>query len=218
MITEMIQTARQGQEWLQDGKAPKARLRFTIRMELPLETAVGSDAGGLNWLSRIRRNAGGEGPLGSGISICSSFPAWAAAGLLTCFWSLPVRAAEYSFVPDKMNGTQASSAVVCTTPTGWQGWKDDPHYWDSMSASNRQLVESAHSQGVSFGQPNCKTGPECASLILDTIGQDSRGQPDLTRGMRNFVRELQQHQDVRRDPDPCITRFGSFEAGKAKTP
>ena len=62
---------------------------------------------------------------------------WYLTAVLAVLKSLSGRAAEYSMVPDKMDGTKAASAVFCTTPTGWQGWKDDPHYWDGVGTSNR---------------------------------------------------------------------------------
>jgi hypothetical protein len=54
---------------------------------------------------------------------------------------------------------------------------------------------------------------ECASLTLNTWGRDPRGQPDVDQGLRDFLRQIRQHQDVREDPDPIVSKFGSFEAG-----
>jgi hypothetical protein len=143
----------------------------------------------------------------------SSVLAWGLATLLTCFTYLSAPAAEYCLRPDKEDGTQANSIVCCSTPTGWQGWKDDPHYWDNITGFNKQLLESAHRMSVSFGQSKCENGPDCASLTLDTWGRDPRGQPDIDAGVRNFLRQLRQHQDVSHDPDPSVTRFGSLDGG-----
>ncbi len=110
---------------------------------------------------------------------------------------------------------QAGSVVCFSTPSGWQGWKDDPHYWDGVKGFNKQLLESEHRVRVSFRESNCKNASECASLTLDTWGRDSRGQPDIQQGLHDLVRQVQQHQDVREDPDPVVTEFGSFDAGNS---
>jgi hypothetical protein len=73
---------------------------------------------------------------------------------------------------------------------------------------------------VLFDQPNCKKGPEwseCAHLTLETWGRDSRGQPDVDQGMRDFLRQLRQHRGVRREHDPSVTRFASFDASDSGT-
>jgi hypothetical protein len=124
---------------------------------------------------------------------------------------LSAQAAEYCLRPDREDGTQANSVVCCSTPAGWEGWKDDPHYWDGIEGFNKELLESEHRLRVSFRQSNCKNALECAGLTLDSCGRDSRGQPDVEQGMRDFLRQLQQHQDVRHHPDPSVTRFDSFD-------
>ncbi len=37
------------------------------------------------------------------------------------------RAADYQIAPVDKSGW-AQSTFVCSTPKGWQGWKDDSHY------------------------------------------------------------------------------------------
>jgi hypothetical protein len=135
--------------------------------------------------------------------------------LLGCLAIMPVQAAEYCLRPDKEDGTQTNSVVCCTTPFGWQGWKDDPHYWDGIKGFNKQLLESEHRMRVSFDQPNCKRAAECATLMVEAWGRGSRGQPDIEQGMRDLLRQIRQHQDVRGDPDPVVTEPGSFETGNA---
>jgi RHS repeat-associated protein len=132
-------------------------------------------------------------------------------GILACFISLSVHAAEYCLGPGKKDGTQAETVVCCATPTGWEGWKDDPPYRDRI----KQL--DPYSKGflqrfVSFHQPDCKQGPECSSLSLDTKSRDSQGQPDVEAGLRDFLEESEQPQDLRSSVPPCVvvSRFGSF--------
>ena len=133
------------------------------------------------------------------------------AALLACFSSLSIRAAEYCLSPGKRDGAQANTVVCCSTPAGWQGWKDDLHYRDRikrLDAYSRAWLRRL----VSFHQPNCKEGPECAYLALDTRGRDSRGQPDVEAGLRDFLDELEQPQDLSPRDRPCVavSRFGSF--------
>jgi hypothetical protein len=133
------------------------------------------------------------------------------AGFFCCLVCLPVQATEYCLRPGKQDGTQANSVVCCTTPNGWQGWKDDPHYRDRINRLD------AYSKGflrrlVSFHQPNCKKGPECPYLGLDARGRDSHCQPDVEAGLRDFLNELEQPQDLSPRHRPCVvvSRFGSF--------
>src|SRR5438128_6718997 len=123
----------------------------------------------------------------------SSLSPYSLVGLSTCFMFLSAQAAEYCLRPGKKDGTQANTVVCCWTPAGWQGWKDDPHYRDRIKGLD------AYSKGflgrlVAFHQPNCKQGPECPYLGLDTTGRDSHGRPDLEQGLRDFLDELEQPQ------------------------
>jgi hypothetical protein len=141
-----------------------------------------------------------------------SFCPWSLVGLFTCFTWLSVQAADYCLRPGKEDGTEASSVVCCTTPAGWQGWKDNPHYWDGVEGFTRTWLQASHISSVSFRQPNCKGGPQCVFLDLKTTGRDSRGQPDVDAGLRDFLDELEQPQDLSRRDHPCVVvnRFGSF--------
>jgi hypothetical protein len=112
-----------------------------------------------------------------------------------------------------MHGTKANVKVLCRTPTGWQGWKDDPHYWDRIKESNRRLVEGEHTVLVSFWLPDCTYGRECPLLELRTIGLDAPSQASFETGLQNFLKPLQQHQDRERDPDPQVSRYATFDAG-----
>jgi hypothetical protein len=135
---------------------------------------------------------------------------WRIVVLSACFVCLSLRAAEYCLRPSKEDGTEASSLICCATPAGWQGWKDDPHYWDGVKGLNKALLEGEHRMRVDFREIGCKNSPDCPTLTLDTWGRDSRGRPDIDQGMRDFLRQIRQHQDVRHDPDLVVTRFGSF--------
>jgi hypothetical protein len=137
-----------------------------------------------------------------------SFSAWSLAALLSCLTCLPVRAAEYCLGP-----YQGNSVVCCSTPTGWEGWKDDLHQRDSMKQLD-VYTRAWLGKLVSFHQPNCKEGPECPYLGLDTKGRDSRGQPDVEAGLRDFLNEREQPQDLSPRKPPCVvvSRVGSFHA------
>lgn len=130
---------------------------------------------------------------------------------LGCSECLCAQAAEYCLRPGKKDGTQAESVVCCSTPGGWQGWKDESHYRERI----RRL--DAYSKGffnmlVSFHQPNCKQGPECPYLSLKVTARDSRGQPDVEAGLRDLLEELEQPHDLspRRPPCVVVSRVGSF--------
>jgi hypothetical protein len=73
-------------------------------------------------------------------------------------------------------------------------------------------LQGSHISNVSFGQPNCKVGPECAFLDLETRARDSRGQPDVEAGLRDFLDQLEQPQDLSPRDRLCVVvnRFGSF--------
>jgi hypothetical protein len=133
--------------------------------------------------------------------------------LFAWFTSLPVHAAEYCLRPGKEDGTEANGIVSCTTPTGWQGWKDDPRYWDGMDGFTRMWLQTAHTFSVSFKRANCKVGPKCAFLHLKTTARDSRGQPDVEAGLHDFLDQLEQPQDLSSRDNPCIVlnRFGTFD-------
>jgi hypothetical protein len=125
---------------------------------------------------------------------------------LIWFTFLSAQAAEYCMRPGKGN-----SVICCSTPVGWQGWKDEPHYEDRIKRLD-PLSKAWVGKLVSFHQPNCKEGPECPYLSLDTRGRDSRGQPDVETGLRKLLQEKEQLQDLSPRKPPCIvgSRFGSF--------
>lgn len=122
------------------------------------------------------------------------------------FTFLSAQAAEYCLRPGKGN-----SVVCCSTPAGWQGWKDEPNYEDRIKRLD-PLSKGLLQRLVPFHQPNCKKGPECPYLALDTRGRDSRGQPDVETGLRDLLNESEQPQDLSPRNPPCVvvSRFGSF--------
>ncbi len=78
--------------------------------------------------------------------------------------------------------------ICCATPAGWQGWKDDPHYWDGVNGLNKAILEGEHRMRVDFREIGC----------------------NVAQGRRDFLRQIRQHQDVRHDPDSVVGEFGSF--------
>jgi hypothetical protein len=139
------------------------------------------------------------------------------AALLACSTCLSAESAEYCLRPNKRDGTQADSVVCCSTPTGWQGWKDDPRGRESMKnldAYSRTWLGKM----VVFHQPDCMKGPECPYLSLKTTGRDSRGQLDVEAGLRNFLNEFEQPQGPRRPPCVVVSRFGSFHTDNSGDP
>src|SRR5438094_978946 len=106
---------------------------------------------------------------------CDRRITWVGTGILACFICLSVHAADYCLRPGKKDGTEADSVVCCTTPAGWEGWKDDPHYRDRIKRLD-PYSKGFFNRLVSFHQPNCKQGPECPYLSLKVIARDSHGQ------------------------------------------
>jgi hypothetical protein len=145
---------------------------------------------------------------------------WGLAGLFTGFMFLSVQAAEYCMRPGKEDGTQADSVVCCSTPTGWEGWKDDlKHLARTKKLFKDPLTRALFQRSVWFFPSNCvaddkfrKKSPECSSLTLETQARDSRGQPDVEAGLRDFLDQLEQPQDLSPRDQPCVVvnRFGSF--------
>jgi hypothetical protein len=133
------------------------------------------------------------------------------AALLIWFTCLPAQAAEYCLQPGKKNEKNPDTVVCCSTPAGWQAWKDEPNYEDRIKRLD-PLSKGWLQRLVSFHQPNCKQGPECPYLSLDTRGRDSRGQPDVETGLRELLNESEQLQDLSPRKPPCVlvSRFGSF--------
>lgn len=139
------------------------------------------------------------------------FPRWSLAALVACSACWSLQAAEYCLRPGKRDGTQADSVVCFTSPTGWEGWKDGSHYRERIKRLD------AYSKGlfntlVSFHQPNCRQGPECPYLSLKVAPRDSHGQPDVEEGLRDFLNQSEQPQDLSPRQSPCIIvgRYGSF--------
>lgn len=143
---------------------------------------------------------------------------WGLAALFTCSTCLSAHAAEYCLRPGKQDGTQANTVVCCSTPTGWHGWKDDPDYptrIKRLDAYSKSFLQTS----VSFHQPTCKQGPECPYLALHTRGRDSDGQPDVEGGLRAFLDESEQPQDLSPRDHPCVVvdRFGTFDTENSGT-
>jgi hypothetical protein len=166
--------------------------------------------------SRTRKTVKHLGFLG-GVLCCPSLTTWWLAVTLASSLCSFAETAEYSFVPDKMDGTKADSVVTCNTPPGWKGWKDDPSYWKGLSGFNQELLRSGHRESVSFVRVNCESTSKCITLVLETRGRDSRGQPDVRAGMSNFLRQVRQHQDMHSDPSPSVSRLDSFSTGEFGT-
>jgi hypothetical protein len=120
---------------------------------------------------------------------------WALVVLSAYLISLSSRAAEYCLRPGKKDGMPANTVVCCSTPGGWQGWKDDPRYPDRIKRLD-PYSKVFFNRLVSFHQPNCKQGPECPYLSLKITARDSRGQPDVEAGLRDFLEESEQPQDL----------------------
>jgi hypothetical protein len=142
------------------------------------------------------------------------------AGLLACFICVSSRAAEYCLRPGNKDRTQADSVVCCSVPTGWQGWKDDlKHLASTKKLFEDPVTRALFQRSVWFFPSNCiandkfrKKRPECSSLTLETRARDSRGQPDIETGLRDFLNETEQRQDASARNPPCVivSRFGSF--------
>jgi hypothetical protein len=125
---------------------------------------------------------------------CLSFQ-WSLAALLACFTYGSTQAAEYCLRPGKEEGKEASSVICCTTPAGWQGWKDDPHYWDGIKGLNRVLLQAELTSRVLFTQPSCKDRDRCPKLGMVTWVGDSGGQVDIKAELRDFVQQIEQSTD-----------------------
>lgn len=151
---------------------------------------------------------------------CSLSTGWGLIGALACSAYVSAHAAEYCLRPDKEDGTQANRVICCATPAGWQGWKDDPN---SLASTQKLLKDSVtralFQRSVWFLPSNCvaddkfrKERPECSTLTLETQARDSRGQPDVEAGLRDFLDESEQPQDLSPRGPPCVivSRFGSF--------
>jgi hypothetical protein len=152
---------------------------------------------------------------------------WSLAALFACSTCLSTQAAEYCLRPSKSDGTKTRSVVCCTTPAGWQGWKDDPkHLTGTQRLLKDPLTRALFQMSVAFFPSNCvaedrfrKKRPECPSLTLRSRARDPYGRPNVARGLRDFLRELQDHPpDVHGDCDPVVSRFGSFDAGNSEDP
>jgi hypothetical protein len=130
---------------------------------------------------------------------------------LACLTCLSALGADYCLRPGRGDGTQADSVVCCTTPSGWRGWKDDADYRARIKRLDAYSTMWLR-RLVSFHQPNCEKGPECPYLALDARGRDPRGKPDIEAGLRDFINQLEQPQDLSPRHPSCVivSRFGSF--------
>jgi|GEM_PF-2362943 len=137
---------------------------------------------------------------------------WSLAALFGCFTSFSGQAAEYCLRPSKENGTQSASVICCSTPTGWQGWKDNPHYWDRIKGLNKVLLQAQLTCGVLFTQPKCKDRRRCVKLGLITWVGDSRGQVDIKTELRDFLQHIEQSIDS--EPSE-VTQFSSVNLPNA---
>ncbi len=147
-----------------------------------------------------------------------TFTRWSLLAGLACLTCLSARAAEYCLRPAKGDGTCADNVVCCTTPSGWQGWKDYPDYQDRIKRLDAFSTLWLR-RSISFSEANCEKGTECAYLALDTRDRDSRGQPDIETGLRDFVDQLEQSQDPNPHEPRCVVvnRFGAFDTQKSGT-
>lgn len=117
-------------------------------------------------------------------------------------------AADYTFVPDKKDGTAGSTAISFTAPASWVGWKDDSHYFDRTDPFSRMLVESALTVGTSLSPLNCEPNSTCPTLTIDTFARESSAPPDINTALRRQATELW-------DPAPEVRKFGSFDTARA---
>lgn len=136
---------------------------------------------------------------------------------LACAAGSAVFAQQYAFVPDTMKSGPTHNAVICTTPSGWVGRKNDPDYWKGVSASDRPLIEGADSAGVYFTLPGCRFRPGCPAMKLDTTGLDAPEKASARTGLDILLREIHQHQG-RGDPDSSVTQLADFDAGALGRP
>jgi hypothetical protein len=142
-------------------------------------------------------------------------------GLFICFIFLAAEAAEYCLLPSNEGGKDADNIVCCSTPAGWEGWKDDPkHLAGTQELLKDPLTRALFEASIWFFPSDCvaedrfrKKTPECSSLTLEARGRDSRGQPDVETGLRNFLHESEQLQDRSPRKPPCVVveRFGAFD-------
>ena len=137
---------------------------------------------------------------------------WRLAAVFACSTCLSTQAAEYCVSPSNKDGAESRSVVCCKTPPGWQGWKDDPHYWDGIDRFTKALLQALYSSSVSFRKPHCKVRTQCIFLDLKTRGRDPGGKSDVEAGLRDFVDELEQPQDLSPRNHPCVvvSRFDAF--------
>jgi len=133
-----------------------------------------------------------------------------AACLLACFPALG-RAAEYSFVPVRLDGTKASHAISCVTPGGWQGWKDDPTFWNRLGGFDKRFLQGYNMSAVAFTRRNCTRGTDCERLVLETTARDARGQPDVKTRLQAFLTHLNEHQDSAEEPAHIVNLLHTFE-------
>jgi hypothetical protein len=138
---------------------------------------------------------------------------WSLAALFACFTCASGQSAEYCLRPGKEDGTQASNVVCCTTPAGWQGWKDDPHYWDGVKGLNRVLLQGELTSRVFFTQPNCKDRRRCVKLGLITWAGDFGVQVDIKAGLRDFLQQIEQSIDSQPSDVTQISSVNTPNAG-----
>src|SRR5947207_8723784 len=74
------------------------------------------------------------------------------AAVLACSTCVPAKSAEYCLRPNKRE-MQTGSIVCCSTPAGWQGWKDNPN-----SQQRIKQFGDAHSRG-GLARWSCSTKP-----------------------------------------------------------
>jgi hypothetical protein len=142
----------------------------------------------------------------------SLFAAYSLMVSVACLTCSSTEAADYCLRPGKEDGTQASSVVCCTTPAGWKGWKDDPHYWDGVKGLNKVLLQAELTSAVFFTQPNCRDRRRCVKLGLITWVGDSGGQVDIKAGLRDFLQQIEQSIDS--EPSEA-TQFSSVNTPNA---
>src|SRR5579884_2677485 len=117
--------------------------------------------------------------------------------LLNCSTCFSVDAAQYCLRPFKESGTRSGNVVCCSTPAGWLGWKDDPHYWDKITGLDKLLLQGELTRSVLFRQPNCEHRGRCMSLRLLTWTGNPSAQGDPKGLLRYFLQEIEGSMDAR---------------------
>jgi hypothetical protein len=136
------------------------------------------------------------------------------ASALACFGCTSLESAEYCLRAVSPNGQdQTRHVICCSTPSGWEGWKDDQEVFESSKKVLKDGPTRALFQmSVWFQESNCKRGLECPILVVRAQGRDSRSKSDVNAQLRDFLEEWQNYSDECKDPHPAVKAFSSFDA------